>query len=95
MALLAGEMLELELPRTDKRLLVVAETDGCTVDSITAAAGCHIGGRTLGILDFGKVAATFINIYTEAAIRIAPSSQSRSLSRNHAPDVRNDWEAYY
>jgi len=34
MALLAGELLELELPRTDKRLLVIAETDGCTVDGI-------------------------------------------------------------
>jgi anaerobic selenocysteine-containing dehydrogenase len=53
----------------------------------------HVGGRTLRILDFGKVAATFINTYTEVAIRIVPSSQSRSLALNHAPDARNDWEA--
>ncbi len=36
MALLAGELLDLELPRTDKRLLVIAETDGCTVDGISS-----------------------------------------------------------
>jgi formylmethanofuran dehydrogenase subunit E len=29
---LAGELLQLELPRVDKRLLVIAETDGCAVD---------------------------------------------------------------
>jgi formylmethanofuran dehydrogenase subunit E len=59
MSLFAAEMLELELPGADKRLLVIAETDGCTVDGIIAATGCHVGGRALRILDFGKVAATF------------------------------------
>ena len=40
MALLAGEVLGLELPRVDKRLLIIAETDGCTADGIIAATGC-------------------------------------------------------
>jgi formylmethanofuran dehydrogenase subunit E len=93
MSLLAGELLELELPRADKRLLVIAETDGCTVDGVIAATGCHVGGRTLRILDFGKVAATFIDTYTEAAIRISPSRQSRSLALDYASHARNDWEA--
>ena len=56
MSLLAAELLGLELPRADKQLLVISETDGCTVDGIVAATGCHVGGRTLRILDFGKVA---------------------------------------
>src|SRR5512141_3271663 len=72
MSLLAGELLELELPRADKQLLVIAETDGCTVDGIIAATGCHVGSRTLRILDFGKVAATFIDTRTEYSIRILP-----------------------
>jgi formylmethanofuran dehydrogenase subunit E len=93
MSLVAGEIFELELPRVDKRLLVIAETDGCTVDGIIAATGCHVGCRTLRILDFGKVAATFVDTHSEMAIRIAPSTQSRSLAWNHAPDARNDWEA--
>lgn len=62
MSLFAGEMLELELPRTDKRLLIIAETDDWTVDGIIAATGCHVSGRTLRILDLGKVAATFISV---------------------------------
>src|SRR5512133_3749062 len=76
MALLAGEMLQLELPRVDKRLLVIAETDGCTVDGIIAATDCHVGGRTLRILDLGKVAATFIDTCPEETIRIVPRRET-------------------
>ena len=93
MSLFAAEMLELELPGADKRLLVIAETDGCTVDGIIAATGCHVGGRTLRILDFGKVAATFIDTYTEKTIRISPGRQSRSHALDYASQARNDWEA--
>ena len=93
MSLLAGEILGLELPRVEKRLLVIAETDGCTVDGIIAATGCHVGGRTLRILDFGKVAATFIDTRTEESIRIIPTREARVLSGDYAPTARNQWEA--
>lgn len=93
MGILAGEILEIDLPRRDKKLLVIAETDGCAVDGIIAATGCRVGSRTLRILDFGKVAATFVDTLTEAAIRIAPSSQSRSLASDYVPKARNDWES--
>src|SRR5512144_811516 len=77
MGLLAAELLGSELPRSDKRLLAIAETDGCTVDGLIAATGCRVGSRTLRILDFGKVAATFTDIYTETSLRITPSLQAR------------------
>ena len=93
MSLLAGEMLGLELSRADKRMLVIAETDGCTVDGIIAATGCHVGGRSLRILDFGKVAATFVDTHTEESIRIVPRTEARLLSRDYAPAARNNWEA--
>lgn len=93
MALYASELLGLELPRTDKRLLVISETDGCTVDGLIAATDCHVGGRTLRILDFGKVAATFTDISTETSIRIAPHQDARRLAAGYAPVARNRWEA--
>ncbi|HET9909562.1 MAG TPA: FmdE family protein [Anaerolineales bacterium] len=93
MGILAGEILKLDLPRADKKLLVIAETDGCTVDGLIAATGCHVGGRTLRILDFGKVAATFVDSYTEGAIRIAPNDKARTLSFAYAANARNRWEA--
>jgi len=93
MALYAAQLLNLELPRVDKRLLVIAETDGCTVDGLIAATGCHVGGRTLRILDLGKVAATFTDVSTGASLRILPSSKSRSLAIENVPNARNRWDA--
>jgi formylmethanofuran dehydrogenase subunit E len=93
MALYAAEILELELPRADKRLIVTAETNGCTVDGLIAATGCHVGGRTLRILDFGKVAVTFTDTYCEVSIRVIPSRQSRLLALEHIPNARNRWDA--
>ena len=93
MSLYAGELLGLELPRADKRLLVTSETDGCAVDGIIAATGCRAGSRTLRILDLGKVAATFTDTYTETSLRIVPLRESRIAAHEYAPQARNRWEA--
>jgi len=91
--LLAGRLLELDLPPEDKRLLTITETDGCMVDGISAATGCHVGRRTLRIEDYGKVAATFVDTHTEQAIRITPRAEARALAWEYAPQARNRWEA--
>jgi formylmethanofuran dehydrogenase subunit E len=93
MGLFAAELLGIELPCTDQRLLVISETDGCTVDGLIAATGCRVGSRTLRVLDFGKVAATFVDTCSEETIRIAPRREVRALAIRHAPDARNKWEA--
>ena len=93
MALHASELFTLDIPRDDKRLLVIAETDGCTVDGLIAATGCRVGSRTLRILDFGKVAATFIDTSAETSIRVVPSTQARTLAFEYASSARNRWEA--
>lgn len=83
---LAGAaMLGLELPRHDKRLLVVLETDGCFADGIEAATGCAVGHRTLRIEDYGKIAATFVDVETEQALRIAPQPDVRQRALTYAP----------
>lgn len=53
--LLAGRLLEMPSPQPEKRLLAIAETDGCFVDGISAATGCYVGRRTLRIEDYGKL----------------------------------------
>ena len=93
MALYACEMLDLDLPRADKRLLVIAETDGCTVDGLIAATNCRVGSRTLRILDFGKVAATFTDTYAETSFRIVPQPEGRSAAYDYVPTAKNKWEA--
>jgi formylmethanofuran dehydrogenase subunit E len=40
MGILAGELLCLDLPQTDKRLFTFAESDGCGTGSVSVATGC-------------------------------------------------------
>lgn len=78
--------LGLTVPRRDKRLLVIVETDGCFVDGVEVATGCAVGHRTLRVEDYGKVAATFVDAATEEAVRVAPRPDVRQRAAAYAPD---------
>lgn len=91
--MLAGHILEIPLPQTEKRLLAIVETDGCFVDGISVATGCYVGRRTMRIEDYGKTAATFVDTLTERAIRIAPRVNVRELAWEYAPSACKGWEA--
>jgi formylmethanofuran dehydrogenase subunit E len=93
MGLWAGELLELDLPQTNKRLLTIVETDGCFSDGVAVAAGCWVGRRTMRVEDYGKVAATFIDTQTGRALRLAPHPDARRCAARYAPDTCNKWEA--
>lgn len=93
MGLLAGRLLGLGLPRTDKRLYVLVETDGCLADSISVATGCWLGHRTLRLVDHGKTAATFVDTETGRAVRIWPHPEGRRRALDHAPAARGRWRA--
>jgi formylmethanofuran dehydrogenase subunit E len=93
MGLFAAELLGFDLPAIDKRLLVISETDGCFVDGLGASTGCRVGNRTLRILDYGKVAATFVDTYSEETVRIVPKREARVIAAKYAPHAKNKWEA--
>lgn len=84
--LAGGHALGLPLPRTDKRMLVIVETDGCFADGVDVATGCTVGHRTLRVEDYGKIAATVIDVKSEAAFRIAPQLDVREKAYRYAPD---------
>jgi formylmethanofuran dehydrogenase subunit E len=85
MALAALEALGLERPITKQSGLVIVETDGCFADGIAVASGATVGHRTLRVNDLGKVAATFVNVRTGRAIRVAPRQDARLRARLYAP----------
>ncbi len=93
MGLLGGKALGLELPRRDKRLLAIVETDGCMVSGISAATGCSVGRRTLYVMDYGKVAATLIDVQTGQAVRLAPRPDVRQRATGYAPIAQSRWHA--
>lgn len=73
-------------PPPKKRLLVIAETDGCFVDGLIAATRCTVGHRTLRIEDYGKVAATFVDVQTGRAVRVAPRVDVRQRALAYGPE---------
>lgn len=72
-------------PPTNKRLLVIIETDGCFTDGITAATGCTVGHRTLRVEDYGKTAAVFVHTETGQAVRVSPALDIREKAYQYAP----------
>jgi formylmethanofuran dehydrogenase subunit E len=68
-----------------KQLLIISETDGCFVDGLTAVTACTVGHRTLRVEDYGKIAATFVDVKTCLAVRVAPQPDSRERAYAYAP----------
>ena len=92
-AIAAARMLELDVPRADKRLLVIVETDGCFVDGVEAVAGVAVGRRTLRVEDYGKMGATFVDVKTGRALRVAPQVDVRARARHYAPEQKRRYFA--
>jgi formylmethanofuran dehydrogenase subunit E len=85
LALAGAAGLGLPVPRLDKRLLVIVESDGCFVDGVSVVTGCTVGHRTLRVEDYGKIAATFVDMDTEQALRLAPRLDVRQRAWAYAP----------
>ena len=73
-------------PPAGKRLLVITETDGCFADGLSAATRCTVGHRTLRVEDYGKVAATFVEVKTGRAVRVVPVLDVRQRAYAYAPN---------
>ncbi len=73
-------------PPAKKRLLVILETDGCFADGVIAATQCTVGHRTLRVEDYGKAAATFIDIQTARAVRVSPAPGIRERAGACVPE---------
>lgn len=93
MGLYGGVLLGLEVPQTDKRLFVFMETDGCGADGVSVASGCWVGRRTMRIVDYGKLAATFVDTETGRAVRVWPNPAARDRAVEFAPAGVGAWHA--
>lgn len=93
MGMLAGKVLSLELPQTDKRLFAFVECDGCGMGGITVATGCRVERRTMRVLDYGKLAGTFVDTQTGRAVRIHPHPGCRAAAQQWLPASPDRWHA--
>ncbi len=70
MSLAAMEALSLKPDEKHKNLVVYTEIDRCMTDAVQVVTGCSLGHRTLKYIDYGKFAASFINLDTGVALRV-------------------------
>jgi formylmethanofuran dehydrogenase subunit E len=85
--------LGLSIPPPPKRLIAVVETDRCAADAVGSVSGCSLGKRTLKHYDFGKMAASFLDLATGEAVRVVAREDSRDRAALYAPDVHDLHEA--
>src|SRR6201998_1527051 len=70
-----------------KRLVTFVEIDRCATDAVAVVTGCRLGKRALKFRDWGKVAATFVDVSSGRAIRIAAKESSKTLARQLHPEI--------
>jgi formylmethanofuran dehydrogenase subunit E len=88
LAMLGLKELGIEDPIAErKRLLTYVEIDRCVTDAVALVANCRLGKRALKFRDWGKVAATFCDLQTGRAVRIAVKESSKQAAKELFPDL--------
>ena len=89
MAILGLRKLGIEDPRGKdrKRLVTFVEIDRCATDAIGVVTGCRLGKRALKFRDWGKMAATFVDVSDGRAFRIAARESSKALAKSMHPEI--------
>jgi len=101
MAMLGCKRLGINHPKgaDRKRLVTFIEIDRCATDAIAVVTGCRLGKRAIKFLDWGKMAATFVDLGTSLpsdgetptykALRIAALESSKQRARELYPQIED------
>ena len=91
LAMLGLQTLGIEDPRGKdrKRLVTFVEIDRCATDAVAVVTGCRLGKRALKFRDWGKMAATFVDVNSGKAVRIAAKESSKALARQMHPEIES------
>ncbi len=94
MSMLGLDLIGIDDPkgRDRKKLYVLVEIDRCATDAIQSVTGCSLGKRSMRWMDFGIMAATFVNLETGKAVRITAREESRELSAKYCPEIENKYQ---
>jgi formylmethanofuran dehydrogenase subunit E len=97
MAVLGCQLIGVEDPRgaDRKKVIVWVEIDRCMADAVGAVTGARLGKRSLKYVDYGKVAATFLNTETKKAVRVVALESSRALADERFGSIANKRERQF
>jgi formylmethanofuran dehydrogenase subunit E len=113
MAMLALRQLGIDEPRKRtlangapnperKRLVTFVEIDRCATDAIGVVTGCRVGKRALKLRDWGKMAATFVDLeakldedadglsYEYRGLRVVALESSKARARELYPTLEKN-----
>jgi formylmethanofuran dehydrogenase subunit E len=79
--------------RDRKSLIVFVEMDRCATDAVQSVTGCSLGRRTMKFMDFGKMAATFLNLRTGRAVRVIAKEEARRKAKEYFPEIESKYTA--
>ena len=101
MAMLGCRLIGLNNPSSHdqiKKLIVYVEMDRCTADAVAHVTGVKLGRRSLKFMDYGIMAATFVNLESGQAFRVLSTEEARDLACAYAPEIAEKYprqlEAY-
>jgi len=72
-----------------KRLVTYVEIDRCATDAIAVVTGCRLGKRALKFFDWGKMAATFVDLQSGRAVRVSAKESSKEAARRLHPELES------
>ena len=107
MAMLALERLGIADPRARlladgslnpdrKRLVTFVEIDRCATDAIGVVTGCRVGKRALKLRDWGKMAATFVDLNAKLGedsykgLRVVALESSKRRAKELYPELEKN-----
>jgi formylmethanofuran dehydrogenase subunit E len=76
-----------------KNIIVFVEMDRCATDAVQSVTGCSLGHRTMKFMDYGKMAATFVNLKTGRAVRVLAKEEARDKAKEMFPHIENKYQA--
>jgi formylmethanofuran dehydrogenase subunit E len=93
MAMAGLQAIGIEDPaKVRRRLLTFVEIDRCATDAVALVTGCRLGKRSLKYLDYGKVAATFVDLETGRAVRVAARDEARAKAKGMFPELSDPYK---
>ena len=95
MAMLGCRLIGLDDPTSGdqiKKLIVYVEMDRCAGDAVAHVTGAKLGRRSLKFVDYGIMAATFVNLETSKAFRVLSTEEARDLACQYAPEISEKYK---
>lgn len=90
MARIGLNCLEIEDPSQNRDFIVYVEADRCIADAVHSVTGCSLGKRRLKWMDYGKMAASFIDMNSHKGVRVVVNGQHNAPENG---DIVSFWRS--